>query len=168
VGDELFALSDTSSLWMIAAANEADLSKLHPEQPVRISVRAYPGREFTGRILKLGEQLDPDTHTLQVRILVPNQQGLLKPEMYASAAVLESGRRQALFVPEEAIQEVNGVSVVFVRRAGNDFEARTVRTGQHADGGTEILEGLTPGEAVVVGGSFQLKSQMLKSSIQEN
>ncbi|HXP84238.1 MAG TPA: efflux RND transporter periplasmic adaptor subunit [Bryobacteraceae bacterium] len=168
VGDELFTLSDTSSLWMIAAANEADLSKLHPEQPVRISVRAYPGREFAGRILKLGEQLDPDTHTLQVRILVPNQQGLLKPEMYASALVRESGVRPALFVPEEAIQEVNGVSVVFVRRAPNDFEARTVRTGQHTDEGTEILEGLTAGETVVVGGSFQLKSQLLKSTIQEN
>jgi cobalt-zinc-cadmium efflux system membrane fusion protein len=79
-----------------------------------------------------------------------------------------SGRRQALVVPDEAIQEVDGGSVVFVRRAGNDFEARTVRTGRHADGRTEILQGLTPGEAVVVGGSFQLKSQLLKNSIQEN
>ena len=139
-----------------------------PNSRFGFPVRAYPGREFAGRILKLGEQLDPATHTLQVRILVPNQQGLLKPEMYASAVVRESGRRSALFVPEEAIQEVNGVSVVFVRRTQNDFEARTVKTGQHGDGGTEILEGLNPGEAVVVGGSFQLKSQLLKSTIQDN
>ncbi len=168
VGDELFAVSDTSSLWMIAAANEVELSKLHPGQQVRIEVRAYPGREFEGRILKLGEELNPDTHTLQVRILVPNPQGLLKPEMYALAIVRESGRRAALFLPEEAIQDVNGISVVFVRRTENEFEARTVRTGQHADVGMEILEGLTPGETVVVKGSFLLKSQMLKNTIQDN
>jgi multidrug efflux pump subunit AcrA (membrane-fusion protein) len=168
VGDELFAVSDTTSLWMIAAANEVDLSKLHPQQQVRIQVRAYPGREFAGRILKLGEELNPDTHTLQVRIVVPNPQGLLKPEMYASAVVRESGLRSALFVPEEAIQDVNGASVVFVRRTENEFEARAVTAGQHADVGTEILEGLNAGEVVVVKGSFLLKSQLLKSMIQEN
>src|SRR5438105_4861090 len=73
-GDELLSLSDTRSLWMIAAANEMDLGKLRPGQAVRIEVRAYPDREFSGRILKLGEQLDPSTRTLQIRILVPNPQ----------------------------------------------------------------------------------------------
>ena len=168
VGEDLFAISDTSSLWMIAAANEADLSQLHPEQEVRIQVRAYPERQFAGRVLKLGEQLDPDTHTLQVRILVPNAKGLLKPEMYAEALVQEASLRSALFVPEEAIQDVDGTPVVFVRRDESDFEARTVRTGQHASFGTEILEGLRSGETVVVKGSFLLKSQLLKSTIQEN
>ena len=76
---------------MIAAANEVDLSRLRPGQAVRIEVRAYPDREFNGRILKLGEQLDPTTRTLQIRILVPNPQGLLKPEMYATANL--RGRR---------------------------------------------------------------------------
>jgi cobalt-zinc-cadmium efflux system membrane fusion protein len=168
VGDELFAITDTSSLWMIAAANEADLSKLNPAQPVRVRVRAYPDREFAGRILKLGEQLDPSTRTLQIRILVPNQQGLLKPEMYATAMLQHSGRRSAVFVPENAIQDIDGVTAVFVRRAQNDFEARSVKTGQHMDTETEILEGLQPGEAVVVKGSFLLKSRLLKSAIKDN
>jgi hypothetical protein len=88
--------------------------------------------------------------------------------MYASAVVRESGLRSALFVPEEAIQDVNGASVVFVRRTENEFEARAVTAGQHADVGTEILEGLNAGEVVVVKGSFLLKSQLLKSMIQEN
>jgi membrane fusion protein, heavy metal efflux system len=167
-GEELFAISDTSSLWMIAAANEADLSHLEIGQPVRIQVRAYPELEFPGRILKLGEKLDPDTRTLQARILVPNPQGRLKPEMYATATLQGSARRPAMFVPEEAIQDVNGVSVVFVRKIQNQFEARPVKTGENREGETEILEGLTAGEAVVVKGSFLLKSQMLKSAIEEN
>jgi multidrug efflux pump subunit AcrA (membrane-fusion protein) len=166
-GDELFVIANISSLWMIAAANEVDLSKLHPGQPVHVQVRAYPGREFTGRILKLGEELDPATRTLQIRIAVPNPQGLLKPEMYATASVQQAERRTALVIPEEAVQEIDGVSVVFVEDSRNEFRARTVEPGQHADGGIEIVEGLKRGEAVVVKGGFTLKSQLLKSVIQD-
>jgi cobalt-zinc-cadmium efflux system membrane fusion protein len=165
--DELFSITDTSSLWMIAAANEGDLSALHAGQSVRIQVRAYPEQEFNGHILKLGEQLDPTTRTLQVRILVPNRQHLLKPEMYATASLEQAARRSALFLPAEAVQDISGVPAVFVRRSPQEFEVRTVKTGQLLQGETEILEGLQSGEAVVVKGSFLLKSQLLKSSIQE-
>jgi biotin carboxyl carrier protein len=77
-GDEMFAITDTSHLWTIAG-NEADLSMLREGQQSQIEARAYPGRIFPGSILGLGEQLDPETRTLQVRILVPNPRGLLKP-----------------------------------------------------------------------------------------
>jgi cobalt-zinc-cadmium efflux system membrane fusion protein len=167
-GDELFAITDMSNLWMIAAANEIDLSMLHEGQQVHIEVRAYPGRNFSGRILKLGEELDPETRTLQVRIVVQNTRGLLRPEMYATASLQQSARRSAIFVPEEAVQEINGLPIVFVRRARNEFEARTVKPGEQAAGETEILEGLAGSESIVVKGSFLLKSQMLKSTIQDN
>jgi membrane fusion protein, heavy metal efflux system len=166
-GDELFVVTDISSVWMIAAANEEDMSKLHPGQLVRVQVRAYPDREFAGRILKLGEELDPATRTLQIRIAVPNPHGLLKPEMYATASVQQAGKRQSLVVPEQAIQEIDGVSVVFVQDSENEFRARTIEPGQHADGGVEIVEGLKRGEAVVVKGGFALKSEMLKTMIQD-
>jgi len=166
-GDELFVITDISSVWMIAAANEEDLSKMHPGQPVRVQVRAYPDRDFAGRVLKLGEQLDPVTRTLQIRIAVANPHGLLKPEMYATANVQQFGRRSALVVPDQAIQEVDGVPVVFVQDSENSFHARTVEPGQHTDGGVEIVEGLKRGETVVVKGAFALKSQMLKTMIQD-
>jgi cobalt-zinc-cadmium efflux system membrane fusion protein len=168
VGEVLLAISDPSTLWMIGAANETDLAELHPGQLVHLQVRAYPGREFTAHVLKLGEQLDPATRTLQIRIAVSNPQGLLKPEMYATANVRQTGRSSAVYLPDEAIQDIDGVPVVFVRRGPNHFEARTIKSGQHVEGETEILEGLRPGEAVVVMGSFLLKSQMLKSAIQDN
>jgi cobalt-zinc-cadmium efflux system membrane fusion protein len=167
-GDELFVITNAGSVWMIAAADEVDLSKLRPGQQVQVQVRAYPDREFIGRILKLGEKLDPDTRTLQIRILVPNQQGLLKPEMYATASLKQAGQHSAVFLPDEAVQDIDGVPAVFVRRGPNNFEPRTVKTGQHVDGATEILEGLNPGEAVVVKGGFLLKSQLLKKMIQDN
>ena len=166
-GEEIFVITNISSLWMIGAANEADLSKLHAGQQVRIEVRAFPDHLFAGRILKLGEELDPATRTLQIRIEVPNPQGLLKAEMYATAKVQQSGRRAALVVPEEAIQEIDGVSMVFVQHSENEFRARTVEPGEHASGGIEILQGLQRGEPVVVKGSFALKSELLKARIQD-
>jgi membrane fusion protein, heavy metal efflux system len=166
--DVLFSLTDTSSLWMIAAANETDLSALRPGQRAEIRVRAYAERLFPGRILKLGEELDPATRTLEVRILVPNPQGLLKPEMYASAAILQPEKRSAIFLPDSAIQDIDGLPGVFVQRTDTQFEARGVKTGQHANGETEVLEGVHRGEVVVLKGAFLLKSELLKSRIQED
>jgi RND family efflux transporter MFP subunit len=166
-GDVLFSLTDTSSVWMIAAASETDLSLLRGGQSAQISVRAYPGRTFQARILKLGEKLDPATRTLEVRILVPNPDGLLKPEMYASAAIEQPKRRRAIFLPDGVIQDIDGVPAVFLRRSDEQFEPRTIKTGQRANGETEVLEGLGTGESVVVKGAFLLKSQLLKSRIQE-
>jgi len=167
IGDEMFTLSDTRRLWMIGAANEGDLSAIITGQLVRIQVRAYPNREFAGRVLRLGEHLDPATRTLQIRIEVPNPQGLLKPEMYATASVQQSSRRSALVVPGEAIQEIDGVPIVFVQETEKEFRVRTVEPGQHTGGGIEIIQGLKRGEAVVVKGSFVLKSQVLKTMIQD-
>lgn len=166
-GDELLSISDTRTLWMIAAANELDLSKLRPGQAVHIEVRAYPDRDFNGRILKLGEQLDPTTRTLQVRILVPNPQGLLKPEMYAIANLPEGRNRAVILLPDAAIQDINGVLAVFVRKSVTEFEPRTVKTGRRRNGETEIVEGLNPGEPVVVQGSFLVKSQLMRRAIEE-
>lgn len=165
-GDVLFSLTDTSSLWMIAAANETDLSVLHPGQRAEIGVRAYAGRLFPGRILKLGEELDPVTRTLEVRIFVPNPRGLLKPEMYASAAILQPEKRAAIFLPASAIQDIDGIPAVFVKRNDTQFETRSIKTGQQANGETEISEGVHPGEVVVLKGAFLLKSELLKSRLQ--
>jgi multidrug efflux pump subunit AcrA (membrane-fusion protein) len=167
IGDEVLSIADLSVIWMIAAVNETDLSRLRPGQNVRVHVRAYPDREFTGRILKLGEKLDPETRTLQVRVAIPNPQGLLKPEMYATAEFQQSGGALAVFVPQESVQEVNGVSAVFVRRSATEFESRAVKTGQASNGQIEILEGLKPKEIVAGKGSFMLKSELLKSTIEE-
>ncbi len=166
-GDEILSLSDTRSLWMIAAANEVDLSKIRTGQTVRIEVRAYPGREFSGRVLRLGEKLDPTTRTLQIRILVPNSQGLLKPEMYATAFLPQTANHAVLMVPDEAIQDINGVPAIFVRKQPTEFEPRSVKTGHRTNGETEIVDGLKPGEEIVVKGSFLLKSQLLRRAIEE-
>lgn len=167
VGQDMFRITDPASLWMMANVAEVDLQFLRIGQPVQVVVRAHPGRAFNGRILRLGEELDPTTRTLQVRVLVPNQGRLLKPEMYATAEIERAGSRPALFVPESAAQELNGAKVVFVRTAPDRFQARAIDVTRTTEGRMEIASGIEPGDEVVVKGSFVLKSQMLRGSLEE-
>jgi cobalt-zinc-cadmium efflux system membrane fusion protein len=164
-GAQAFTVSGLRTLWMIAAVDEENLAGLKIGMPVTIRVRAYPGAAFDGEVLQLGPQLDPATRTLTVRVLIPNRDGRLRPEMYATAEIARGASRTALFVPEVAVQTLNGESVVFVRRANSDFEVRPVKAGARADGQIEIAEGLRDGEEVVAGGAFIVKSQFLTRSL---
>lgn len=161
-GDPVITMSDLSILWLIAAVNEADLSQIHRGQTVQISVRAYPDRKFTGKVFQLGERMDPQTRTLQVRVSVVNSQNLLKPDMFATAEFSSAVNRPAIYLPESAIQELNGKHVVFTRSSSGDFTPQEVTLGVRADRQVEILSGLTPGVPVVVEGALLLKSQLLK------
>ena len=105
---DAFVISDLASVWMIAAVNEEHLSRLRPGMRARVFVQAYPNQPFTGTIAKLGEELDPATRTVKTRIDLANARGRLRPEMYATAEIETGGTEPALFVPEGAMQEVNG------------------------------------------------------------
>jgi multidrug efflux pump subunit AcrA (membrane-fusion protein) len=166
-GEEVFTVSDLSSVWMMASISEVDVSKVHVGNKAQILSQAYPDTAFRGQVTRLGTELDPKTRTLQVRILVPNEAMKLRAGMYVNAQILQGMSRQALFVPEEAIQDVNGGSVVFLRKAENQFEPRPIQIAHRLDGEAEVSAGLKPGDEVVVKGSFVVKSQMLKSQIGE-
>jgi cobalt-zinc-cadmium efflux system membrane fusion protein len=166
-GEEMFEISDLSSVWMIAAVGEDQLSKIRLGMPVRVEVQAYPGVSFPGRIVRIGDTLDPATRTAPVRVALSSASGKLKPEMYAAAEIASGASAPALFVPEAAIQEFKNQKVVFVRAGDGQFEPRPVSTGRLMDGETEILGGLKPGEQVVTKGAFILKSQLMKASLAE-
>ena len=166
-GQETYRMTDPSSLWMIANVAEGDLAQLRRGQTVRVLVRAHPGRAFSGSILRLGEALDPTTRTLQVRVVVPNPGGLLKPEMYATAEIERPASRKALYVPESAIQDMNGSRIVFVRTSAERFEVRPVDIVRTMNGRVEVASGVKAGDQVAAKGSFVLKSQLLRSSMAE-
>lgn len=164
---DLFVISDLSRLWAIAEVNEEHLSKLRPGMPARLVVQAYGDKMFAGRIGKIGEALDAATHTVRVRINLANPAGALKPEMYATAEIETGGSAPALFVEPEALQEVRGATVTFVKTDDEHFEVRPVQVGRSLAGMTEIERGLKAGDRVVVRGGFILKSEFLKASLAE-
>lgn len=118
-------------------------------------------------VTKIDEELDPATRTISVRIELSNSSGRLKPEMYANVEVDAGGSDPMLFVPQSALQEVSGEVVVFVRTAPEKFEVRPVVAGRTLETRLQIVRGLEPGDEVVSRGSFLLKSQLLKSSLEE-
>jgi membrane fusion protein, heavy metal efflux system len=163
--NDLFVLSDLSSLWAMADVNEEYLAKLRVGMPVRVSVVAWPDRPFPGKIGKIGESLDASTRTVKVQVDLLNRSERLKPEMYATAEIGIGTSKPAVFVPEEATQEVRGQKVVFVRTGPDHFEVRPVETGRTLDGAVEIRRGVCAGEPVATSGTFILKSEYLKATL---
>lgn len=161
-GDPVFTIADLNSLWLIASVDEAEMSKVRPGQRVDITVRAFAERKFTGRVLRLGERLDAQTRTLQVRVLVPNPNGLLKPDMFATVEFETEKTQRVLQVPEAAVQDVNGQQVVFVSEPGGWFASIQITTGPKGGGRVQVLSGLRSGDPVVVNGAFLLKTQLLR------
>lgn len=163
-GNHVFTISNLATLWMLAAVNEADIAGVRIGQPVRVTVKSYPGETFGGHVLKLGEKLDPETRTLQVRVAVPNPAGKLKPEMFASAEISAAPSGQVPIVPESAVQQIEGTNVVFVQTAPGRYEPRKVTIAATSGGFHEIADGVAPGDKIVVHGAFLLKSELLKDA----
>ena len=166
-GDNLFFISDLSSVWVIAQAPEKNLSALKIGAQVQIKVAAYSNESFTGRITRIGEMLNPETRTVEVRSVVDNRSGKLKPEMFATISLAGSVKRDAMMVPDAALQQMDEQTVVFVAHGNNRFEQRMVRTGRKQGSLVEVIDGLTHGEQVVTDGSFQLKSEFSKDQLIE-
>lgn len=161
--DSLYVISDLRSLWVIAQVPEQHLSSLRNGQGVKVSVRAYPGRTFPARITYVGDALDPETRTVEVRCELNNPGRLLKREMFATIAIGAGAGREAVVAPLAALQNVDGEEVLFVPEGEASFRVRRVRAGRRSGSIVEIVSGLQAGEAVVVNGAFHLKSELLKA-----
>ena len=171
--DDTFIIGDLSQVWMLASVRQDQLGSLRVGQTVRVTVAGTTGRAssdapaFEGRIANLGQTLDPQTRTMQVRIVLSNSGNQLRPEMLATAEVPAGTPRETVLVPSDALQQIDGQDVVFVRTAPDRFTVRPVQISETHNGETPIVEGLKGGEQVVVKGSFVLKSQLLKVSLEE-
>jgi len=161
-----FVIGDLSRVWMFAAVRQEDLDKLRVGQGAFVTLPGSEGSRFPGKITNLGQQFDPETRVMQVRIELGNTANRLRPEMLANAEIPVGGGKPALLVPSDAVQQVNGQDVIFVRSAADRFSARPVSTGETSGGRTPILEGIKAGDQIVVRGSFIFKSLLLKSTLE--
>lgn len=162
---DAFVIGDLSRLWMLASVDGATLSKMHLGQAATVTLPDVPGATYAGKVTNLGQSFDPVTRLMQVRIEIKNPDSRLRPEMLSSAEFATGTGVTAVLVPQEALQQVNGQDVVFVRIAPDRFRIKPVQMGETMSGNIRILQGLKPGEQVITKGSFIAKSQLLKSSI---
>jgi len=162
----LLTVSDLSALWALLDAREADLPHVSRGREVRITTSIYPDRVWRGRVDHVGDVVDEKTRTVKVRVIVRNEDRLLKPNMYIQGQLPDAvSSRDVLAVPQEAIQTIGGESVVFVREGGDKFVARPVEVGDLVGTRRTVLRGLSGSEAVVIAGAFNLKAELLKSTL---
>jgi len=165
--DKPFTIADLSSVWVLLNVYEKDLANLSEGAAVRVSVTAYPGETFDGKVLYISRQIEPGTRTAEARIEVPNGDGRLRPGMFARASIVSTSAdtTTSLMVPRAALQRVRDETVVFVPVGENEFEMRKVEVGRESEEQTQILAGLGEGERVVTEGAFYLKSAILKDAM---
>jgi cobalt-zinc-cadmium efflux system membrane fusion protein len=154
----VFKIVDTSSVWIDANVFEKDVARVKLGQQVNVSVTAFPGAVFTGKVILVSTVVDPDTRSVKVRTEVQNRDGRLKPDMFANVEIITDVNRTSISIPQSALLNDGGQSVVFVA-AGNGFEKRTVTTGIQSDDRIEITSGLKAGDKVVTKGNYLLLQQ---------
>jgi len=167
-GDTLYRIADLSSVWVIADVFEQDLASVHPGDPANVAVTAYPGKIFTGKIAFIYPTMDQATRTTKVRIELPNPHLLLKENMYATVEIVASvSVAEVLALPASAVLDSGARQVVLVDRGGGRFEPRPVKLGTRANDYVEVIDGVTPGENVVVEANFLIDAESnLRAALQ--
>ena len=159
-----FRIGDLGSLWLVAHAFERDAVRVAVGAPARVTLAAYPGQTFTGRVTYIGRQVEAQSRTIPVRVELANPQQVLRPGMSANAWLqVSTAGQNVVAVPVAALQRVRDQWVVFIPKNERTFEIRTVGRGRDLQTEVEILSGLQPGETVVVDGAFLLKAEAEKA-----
>lgn len=176
----LFVISDPQRLSVQLDVTELDIAHLKPGQQLQIHTRAYPNETFIGQLEVLGDSLDPQTRTVNVRGYVDNPQGLLKAEMYVGVDVITAAEESkvapvpgtsvskdlppappagpSVEIPVRAVFSKGSQHYVFIEESPGHYERKSILLGTEHDGHVCVTDGLAPGQRVVTEGSLQLQA----------
>jgi membrane fusion protein, copper/silver efflux system len=158
-GDVLFRLADISMVWVLADVPEYDLGAIRLGERATIRLRGRPGPSFEGRVSRIHPQVGEATRTTKVRIEIANPDGILLPNMYADVEIATGSEDPVVAVPDSAIIDTGTRQIVIVDRGEGRFEPRAVKVGARGDGFTEIRDGITDGDRVVVAANFLIDAE---------
>lgn len=166
-GAPLVVVTDPENLWLAISAPERLTGLFARGGRLRFTVPAYPADTFNARVDAVGAGLEPETRTLSVRAVVANS-GRLKAQMLANVLVESVRTVPAAFIPDGAVQLIQGKPHVFLAQpdgvGGARFESREVVLGSRDNGRVAVVHGLVGGDVVVVAGAFAVKAELLKVS----
>lgn len=158
-GMNLYKVADLSSLWVHVEIYEYQLPWIKPGQAAEIEISYYPGEVFEGKVLFFYPYLDEKTRTMKVCIEIPNTDGRLRPEMFATVNFSPVAAEGAVLVPEMAVLHTGERDVVVLDLGGGRFEPRNVKLGLQGEGMYQVLEGLEGGEKIVTSSQFLIDSE---------
>ena len=165
--DTLFIVADLARVWVVGRVYEQQISQVALGMAAMLTLNAYPGRSWSGTVDFVGARLDESTRTLAIRVQVDNPNGLLRPGLFGTLQLTSAEPAgSVVLVPLTAVQIVENRAVVFVPgEEHGEFAAHPVTIGLESSRHAEVLAGLEPGDRVVVGGAFLLKSELMRGEL---
>jgi len=164
-GQTLAEINGLGTVWLNAAVPEAVAAPLRPGQAVHATLPAFPDETLSGRISAILPETQGDSHTLTIRIELPNRAGRLRPGMFATVS-LQGSSQPALLVPSEALIRTGKRTLVMLALDRGRYRPAEVQTGREAANETQILAGLSEGEKIVASGQFLLDSEASLSGVE--
>ncbi len=153
-GDPVFVVGDLSSVWLIAFVRETAASKIQVGQQIEFTVLSQPEQTYRGNVSYVAATLDPTSRRLLVRAVIPNPDGSLKPEMFATVNIFTGEGDAYPAVPREAVIFEGGDARVWVASQNQTLELRKIVPGMSESGMVQVLDGVRSGERVVSKGSL--------------
>jgi RND family efflux transporter MFP subunit len=155
---KLYTIADLSDVWVLAQIFQNDAGKIKPDDPAEVTVDAYPGQVFRGRVDYLLPQLDMATRTLPARLVFPNPGLKLRPGMYVNVGVkLPLGRQ--LVVPDSAVFHSGTKNLIFTYAGDGNIEPHEIDLGPHIGDQFVITKGVKSGEQIVTSANFLIDSE---------
>jgi cobalt-zinc-cadmium efflux system membrane fusion protein len=150
-----FQIGNMSKVWLLANVREQNAPGIHLGDPLEVSVLAYPGRVFAGKITRVSPSIDPVTHRLPVWAAVDNPDGVLKPEMFARFRIIDGPSEGASIAVRDRSVVYEGANAhVWVANDSNQtLSIRQIKIGRVRDGVVQVLDGLKSGDKVVTSGA---------------
>lgn len=163
--DALFTVADLSRVWVIAQVPESEIAHVSAGQKVEIEVPALGNETVVGRLIHVGDVVNPDTRTVMVRTEIDNTDRKLKPAMLATMLIM-ARPVERLVVPAAAVVREDNADHVFVASGAESFRLTRVKLGPEHDGQRAVLSGLTEGARVVAEGAFHLNNERKRKELE--
>ncbi|MBW2279968.1 MAG: efflux RND transporter periplasmic adaptor subunit [Deltaproteobacteria bacterium] len=157
-GQRLYRIAPLSRVWVEAEVYEYELAFVREGQAATVTLPYLPGRSFEATVAYVYPTLDPETRTARLRLVLPNTDLALRPDMYANVRV-QAARGERLVVPQSAVLYAGERSFVFRALGEGRFRPQPVGIGLRSGEEVEILTGLEPGDEIVSSGTFLIASE---------
>jgi cobalt-zinc-cadmium efflux system membrane fusion protein len=156
-----YSVANVSAKWMLANVPESENGFFQLGQPVTVKVMAFPDHTFKGKVSKIYETVDPNTHRVTIRSEVTDPKDELRPGMLANFVIRVRGPVEATAIPANGVvREPDGTMAAWITTDRRRFTERIIKTGLRTDGQVQILDGLQRGELVVSDGAVFLSNML--------
>lgn len=163
--EELFVVADLSHVWAVAEVPEQQIDLIQKNEEVNIEIPALENQQLTGRLIFVGDVVNPQTRTVTVRTDIDNSAQNIKPAMLVSM-VVQSKSTPKTAIPEQSVIRENDKNYVFVQIAPNQYRLREVTLGTEYNGFVAVSSGVTEGEVIVSEGAFHLNNERKRKELE--